>query len=237
MEKVWSQNSNRNTLRRSGRGPKYLGWQRRGRRGVLGVGRQEFEAAEWFERMMTACVSFSKVVLQRSDSADHEHENHVWPCCMITKQHQWCHIWWHVPRFNPVWPSSSLNFGFRPPPQSFMERNLSDQKLSLCSAAAVLNMMFLTQNLSPYPLFSASSTVVGTCPGPGCKEQTKREGWGGEKGRERDREREREKRETERERERERERAVRPRREWRDTNRMGFSTTEACRSVFKLDYH
>ena len=124
--------------------------------------RQEFEAAEWFERMTTACVSFSKVVLQRSDSADHEHENHVWPC-MITMQHQWRHIWWHVPRFNPVWPSSSLNFGFRPPPESFMERNLSDQKLSLCSAVAVLNKMFLTQNLSPYPLSRASSTVAGTC--------------------------------------------------------------------------
>ena len=55
-----------------------------------------------------------------------------------------------------------------------MERNLSDQKLSLWSAVAVLNNMFLTQSLSPYPLFSASSTVVGTC--PGCKEQNKREG-------------------------------------------------------------
>ena len=76
-----------------------------------------------------------------------------------------------------------------------MERNLSDQKLSLCSAVAVLNKMFLSQNLSPYPLFSASSTVVGTCPGPGCKEQTKTEGGrerkgGGERKGERERERE-----------------------------------------------
>ena len=79
-----------------------------------------------------------------------------------------------------------------------MERNLSDQKLSLCSAVAVLYKMFLTQNLSPYPLFWASSTVAGTC--PGCKEQNKREGGkeremgggGGERKRDRGEERERE---------------------------------------------
>ena len=78
-----------------------------------------------------------------------------------------------------------------------MERNLSDQKLSLCSAVAVLNKMFLTQNLSPYPpCFLTSSTVDGIS--PGCKEENKREGGreremggGGEKGRERERERER----------------------------------------------
>ena len=112
-----------------------LRWRQHGRCGVIVPGIKHSRLCNVHDR--TYYVHYGGLPERSGTGRSWNFESVAW-LCVITEWHQLPHNTATCASFHPsLWLSSSSNFWVEPSPSSFIERNLSDQRLWFWSAVAL----------------------------------------------------------------------------------------------------